>query len=951
MGDIAICYKNCINLFEIQKNQSTIIIKIEEVVIIAIYWSPNELNEIIEKRIRDLQEYIMLDLKNEKIILIGDFNTRSVIYEKLNGISYNKRRAQAFEEFLMTSNLTVRNPYNFKTFENKNGSSVIDLIITNERIKNQVQNIKIKNESLSYHKSINFEITDICNFEHEKNKTWAVNYEKFERIIEVTDFDEIVEKIENSMDIKELDNQLIEFSEIIKSKRKECLVEITERKNETWWNDRLETQKKLIKKLTKLKYKYKRGKKNMYLESLIELMKILKSQYTQEIIENKNKIWKNLITESSVWGKPYKIIMEKYKKFEFPPIKLGNKIITEEKEKYKEIFLNIFPNINDPLKEYENEQGNNIEIDELLIKNIIKKLNNRKANGHDDISNKMLKIINKQSPEIFKTIFQKLLSMNYFPETWKLGKIKLLNKPNKNPAEINSYRPLTLLPTLGKVYEKIIKYYLNQEIEKLSIFHEQQYGFREGRSTETALIELTKTLDQFRKIFKHVILVSFDITGAFNWVKWSRLLETMEKKKINSQLIQIIQSYFENRKICFFDKDNNLKLEHALSSGVPQGSALSPTLFNIAMTEVHEAVKETKKFKLLSYADDLLIIVGINKMTDSQLINDKIEMIKLKLEYLGLTLNPNKTQMLFLSRRHKKYEFQKRMEGKIKLGQEKIIFHTEMKYLGIIIDQNLNYNKHVEYITNKLRKYYNKIRALYGNTFGMDTYKREILYNALFRSIIEYGSLAYFEKLRNTEIKKLKSLQRTVLIGIISAYRTVSHTASHVIAGITPIDLQLSQTNKIKTLKIKFKENKITKKEMVESIKTIRLDTIKNWQEQYEKEKTGRRTAKLIPDIGIRLENKKLKSNYFLTQYLTGHGNFATYLKNFNIINDSQCRECLNSDDDPDHTFIKCKNFDRIRGDAKITTEELGQCLQNGECHQKLDGYIRKILKTKKEIK
>ena len=74
-----------------------------------------------------------------------------------------------FEKFLMANNLTVKNKSNENTFENKNGSSVIDLIITNEKTKNQVHNIKIKNESLSYHKSIKFEIVNI-NLEKEKKK-------------------------------------------------------------------------------------------------------------------------------------------------------------------------------------------------------------------------------------------------------------------------------------------------------------------------------------------------------------------------------------------------------------------------------------------------------------------------------------------------------------------------------------------------------------------------------------------------------------------------------------------------------------------------------------------------------------------------------------------------------------------------------------------------------------
>lgn len=77
--------------------------------------------------------------------------------------------------------------------------------------------------------------------------------------------------------------------------------------------------------------------------------------------------------------------------------------------------------------------------------------------------------------------------------------MKLLNKPDKNPSEINSYRQISLLPTLGKLFEKIIRYYLNQEIDKRKIFHEQQYGFRDVRLTESALKELIKTLDKFRK--------------------------------------------------------------------------------------------------------------------------------------------------------------------------------------------------------------------------------------------------------------------------------------------------------------------------------------------------------------------------------------------------------------------------------------------------------------------
>ncbi len=81
---------------------------------------------------------------------------------------------------------------------------------------------------------------------------------------------------------------------------------------------------------------------------------------------------------------------------------------------------------------------------------VIKKLNNRKANEPDEISNKMIKIINKNAPETIKTILEILLNYNYFPDIWKMGKIKLLNKPDKDPKEINAYRSITMLATTSR---------------------------------------------------------------------------------------------------------------------------------------------------------------------------------------------------------------------------------------------------------------------------------------------------------------------------------------------------------------------------------------------------------------------------------------------------------------------------------------------------------------------
>ena len=125
----------------------------------------------------------------------------------------------------------------------------------------------------------------------------------------------------------------------------------------------------------------------------------------------------------------------------------------------------------------------------------------------------------------------------------------MLNKPKKDPTEASSYRPITLLSSLDKVFEKIILHYLKEELEEKKILDEHQYGFREGRSTESALDEMTKTINCFKKKYNHSILISFDVQGAFDRIEWSSLLKTLEKLGIEKNLVEIIQSYLLQRKV------------------------------------------------------------------------------------------------------------------------------------------------------------------------------------------------------------------------------------------------------------------------------------------------------------------------------------------------------------------------------------------------------------------
>ncbi len=103
---------------------------------------------------------------------------------------------------------------------------------------------------------------------------------------------------------------------------------------------------------------------------------------------------------------------------------------------------------------------------------------------------------------------------------------------------------------------------------------------------------------------------------------------------------------------------------------------------------------------------------------------------------------------------------------------------------------------------------------------------------------------------------------------------------------------------------------------------------IQEWQKQYKNEKTGKRTAKLVPNTEIRLKHKNLEIDYYLSQYLTGHRNIGTYLKKYKIIKDSFCRECKEMEDSPEHTFETCEKITRIKEKYGITKDILMACFE-----------------------
>ena len=253
-----------------------------------------------------------------------------------------------------------------------------------------------------------------------------------------------------------------------------------------------------------------------------------------------------------------------------------------------------------------------------MIRKVIENLKNKNSVGTDGISIQILKYIKEEISGPLAFIINQCLKYSIFPEKLKIAKITPIYKGGDS-SFIQNYRPIAVLSTLSKVFEKIMYQQINNYFTSNNLFNKNQYGFRENHSTEYAAVELAdKVFSQLDK--RNIPLnVYLDLSKAFDSIDHSILLEKLKYYGFTEKSIQLIQSYLYERKQCV--EINHIKSEFLLNTrGVPQGSILGPLLFIIY---VNDMPNSTDYFDFILYADDTTLCAtrSLNDITNQTTAN------------------------------------------------------------------------------------------------------------------------------------------------------------------------------------------------------------------------------------------------------------------------------------------------------------------------------------------
>ena len=366
---------------------------------------------------------------------------------------------------------------------------------------------------------------------------------------------------------------------------------------------------------------------------------------------------------------------------------------------------------------------------------IINKLKNKNSSGKDEISNKLLKSIKDEIAKPLTIIINQSLKTGVFPDALKIAKVKPLYKKGDNFC-LNNYRPISLLPTISKIFERVMFTQLYSYLNANNLLSEQQYGFRSQHSTELACVKLvdyiTTEMDNIKKI-KTPTAIFLDLSKAFDTLNFNILLNKLQYYGIDGISLSLIRSYLTDRfQYVQFENSESDLLE--IKTGIPQGSIIGPLFFSIM---INDLVNSSNKFKFLMYADDTTIYFNLEDFPIENrevLINNELEKVNKWLKLNKLAVNVDKTKSMLFHKRRPVTPIQFSMNNRI------IDVVQYFNYLGIMLDADMSWKTHVAMVRNKLSRIngiLHRLKYIYPQSILITLYK------SLFVPHINYGSLLW----------------------------------------------------------------------------------------------------------------------------------------------------------------------------------------------------------------
>ena len=799
--------------------------------------------------------------KGSHVLLAGDFNQPDVEWETGTTALGENNPAMLFMEFVRDSFLYqhIDKPTHFRGNQTP---TLIDLVFSNE--ENMVKNVRhLAPLGKSHHQRIHFSFMCYTQDSHVSNRQ-AYNFRK-------ADYDHMRQfvleyDLQSKMKNKNLEESWECLSHCIESAIEASVPKIgcntnSGRKKPKWWQERPGD------KIEEKSKAYSQWLRTLEPEDWDKYAKV-RNQCKNECRKADQQYEKKVASDAKTNPKAFYAYTNSKLK-----VKEGiGDLIDENGEKktsdndkaniLNQFFCSVFTiEQTDNIPTCEN-RNSDCSLENVFFSkdNVYKKLsmlNPAKSCGPDNINAAVLKELAEQLCDAISILFQRSMSESRLPGVWKDANVAPIFKKGQKTLP-NNYRPVSLTCILCKVMESIIRDCLVQYLEKNDYLSPFQHGFISQRSCTTNILA---TLDAWTEIIDSgnpLDAIYLDFSKAFDSVPHLRLLEKLKSFGIKDNLLLWIKDFLIGRRQRVKINDSFSEWA-AVTSGVPQGSCLGPVLFIVYINDLPDVIQSLCQL----YADDTKVYNKVDNETLRQQLQKDLDNLCIWAEKWQLRFNADKCHVLHLGHNNSNSPYfmkKQNSEERIELGVSEF-----EKDLGVYVDHNLNFSKHIQTQVNKANRLLGLIRRSF--TY-LDKDMMKILFTSIVRPHLEFGNVAWSPILK----KHVQLIEQ------------VQHRATKIIPGLKGLEYE----ERLKAMDLPSLSHRRRRGDLIEAYKYTHglYNVNKNMLQFDPSNRTRGHAFKLVKSRC----NHKLRQNFFSLRVTTPWNNLPSHIAEAPSLNSFKAR-------------------------------------------------------------
>ena len=427
-----------------------------------------------------------------------------------------------------------------------------------------------------------------------------------------------------------------------------------------------------------------------------------------------------------------------------PPLKVGDSVFSLDSEK-SEVFAESLHRQCSPHPSLEEFSDFHEEVSECVrsfsptnpdfppaspaeVSRLIRALNARKAPGRDGVRNSVLKLLPRKHTVAICSIVNAIMRLCHFPSCWKEATVIFLPKQGKPLSSPSSYRPISLLPSLSKLAEAVLLSRLEAHVTARGIIPNFQHGFRKRHGAAHQLLRVAEYIADGLNRRHHTAMALLDHKQAFDRVWHDGLLYKMIALGFPHYLIAVTKSYLSGRSIRARVGDS-LSDPYPISAGVPQGSKLGPSFYNIFGHDL----PVDGKILVAQYADDTALLRTTPQIhACAAQLNRYLPQLLRWYDRWRVAINHTKSEAVFFSKR-------RRLKPQnIIVGPHRVPWGPSAKYLGVVLDRGLSWGPHITSVCGKATGAFLALRPFFSNKRVSPKTKLRA-FSAIIRSICTYA--------------------------------------------------------------------------------------------------------------------------------------------------------------------------------------------------------------------